>query len=71
MYVTRRMTLNFPDNVSNMTYSHFLKSGTGLRASYNTLKKISIYFKKGIECLPLYMLLSISYVISKYQYGSY
>ena len=33
----RKITLNFPDNVSNMTYSHFFKSGTGLRTSYNTV----------------------------------
>ena len=33
-----KITLNFPDNVSNMTYSHFsLKSGTGLRTSYSTV----------------------------------
>ena len=34
----RKITLNFPDNASNMTYLHFfLKSGTGLRTSYNTV----------------------------------
>ena len=34
----RKITLNFPDNASNMTHSHFFfKSGTGLRTSYNTV----------------------------------
>ena len=34
----RKITLNFPDNASNMAYSHFFfKSGTGLRTSYNTV----------------------------------
>ena len=33
-----KITLNFPDNVSNMTYSHFfLKSGTGLRTFYSAV----------------------------------
>ena len=33
-----KIILNCPDNVSNMTYSHFfLKSGTDLRTSYNTV----------------------------------
>ena len=32
-----KLTLNFPDNASSMTYLHFFKSGTGLRTSYNTV----------------------------------
>ena len=32
-----KITLNFPDNASNMTYSLFFKSGTGLRTFYNTV----------------------------------
>ena len=38
-YVTRKITLNVPDNVYNMTYSHFFVSSTGLRTSYNTVAK--------------------------------
>ena len=41
----RKITLNFLDNASNMTYSHFFKSGTGLRTFLITqLHNFSIYF---------------------------
>ena len=39
-----KITLNFPDNVSNMTYSHFLKFGRGFSTSYNTVTYFSIHF---------------------------
>ena len=72
MYVTHKITLNCPDNVPNMTYSRFfLKSGTGLKNSFNTVTYFNDSFYKCLEFLPLYTLLSVSCVIFKYQYESY
>ena len=71
MYVTHKITLTNLENVSNMTYLRFLKPGTGLRTSHNTVTHFKLSFYKCPEFLPLYMLLSVSYVISKYQYDSY
>ena len=63
-----KIVLNFPDNASNMRYSHFFSSLVQvLELLITQLHNFSIYF---IECLLLYMLLSVSYVISTYQYGS-
>ena len=54
MYVTHKITLSFPDNVSNMTYSYFfLKSGTGLRTAYSTVTSFEHLFYKYLELLPL------------------
>ena len=61
-YVTRKITLNVSDNVSKMTYLHSFEV---------TVTQFWHLFYKCLEFLPLYMLLGVSYVISKYQYCRY
>ena len=44
-YVTLKITLNFPDNVSNMTYSHFFISLAQVKEFLKTqLQNFSIHF---------------------------
>ena len=63
-YVTRKTTLNFPDNVSNMTYSLFESLAHVYKLLVTQLHNFSIYFFKCIEFLLLHILLSVSHDIS-------